>query len=119
MVKICWHRYRLNNKTCYEGRVDGEIWYDFTVYESGNYISLTYTKYAGLDNSDVPVYYKFKDTNDVRAVKKICEQDANSDNASVLLPYMDAEYYELSVSTSKLIADTNEMIKQLKCQNRE
>ncbi len=119
MVKINWHRYRLNNKNCYEGRVNGEIWYDLTIHETNNYISLTYAKYAGIDQSEVPVYYKFKDTNNIRAVKKICDQDANSDMPGVLAQYKDVEFYDLTERSSKLIADTEKLIKELQSQNQK
>jgi hypothetical protein len=119
MIIVNWHRYRFDSRTCYEGRVNGEIWYNLTIHETNNYIALIYSKYAGIDQSEVPVYYKFKDTNNIRAVKKICDQDANSDKPGVLTPYRDVELYDLSERVSKVLDDTDKLIKKIKSQSRK
>lgn len=119
MVIINWHRYRFDSRTCYDGRVNGELWYSFTIYETDNCIRLIYSKYAGIDQSEVPVYYKFKDTNNIRAIKKICDQDANSDKPGVLAQYKDVEFYDLSERASMIIAETDKLIKRLQGSNQK
>lgn len=116
MVKISWHKYQLDNRKCYEGRVNGEIWYDFTVYRTNKHINLTYSRYAGLPDNDRPIYYKFRDTNDVQFVKSMCFEDANG-NDKALIKYRDTELYELHERTSKVMADANDIIKRLRAIN--
>lgn len=108
----------MNNNVCYEGRIDRQIMYVFSVHRSNNYISMTYAKYAGILNCDIPVYHKFRDTNDVRLVKKICADDANSEDRNFLAQYKDFEFYDMHERSSKLIEDTDKFIKELKSKTK-
>lgn len=103
----------MDGRTCYEGRVDGMIWYDFAVHSGTKCIRLTYAKYAGIANSDVPVYYKFNDTVDVRFVKKLCASDANS-KENLLLPYRDTELDKMSENFVNVMESTRKLLDKYK-----